>query len=287
MTWELQLHVEMAFEEVVADCLLTEGSMGVSTAVAQDRLLMSGYFAPEADRHGIEIRLMLALAAVGWVNDASGVVWRWLEERDWSESWKESYHPLAIGQGLLILPSWLPVPLGEERRVLRMDPEMAFGSGTHATTRGCLELLEVLAAERPLGRVLDMGTGSGVLAIWAALLGAEHVVATDLDPVAVETAQRNGQLNGVAERLAVIESAEVPSGRYGTIVANILAAVLLQTAPALAAALKPGGALILSGILRDQARDVQLAYEGEGLILQRTLLLEEWAVLLLTSQEGA
>lgn len=286
MTWELRLFVERTFEDLVADCMLAGGSMGVSTEVAGDRLRMSGFFPAPVDRHELEVRLLLTLAAEGWTNDGQEPPeWRWLEERDWAEAWKESYQPVPVGQGLLILPSWLPEPIGEARRVLRMDPEMAFGSGTHATTRGCLELLEELSGQRALGRVLDMGTGSGVLAIWAAMLGAVRVVGTDLDPVAVETAQRNAQMNGVADRVEIIESASVPSGRYWTVVANILASVLLSSASALAAVLEPGGALILAGILREQAREVQLAYEGEGLVLERTLFLEEWAVLLFGSRE--
>ncbi|MBF0189875.1 MAG: 50S ribosomal protein L11 methyltransferase [Magnetococcales bacterium] len=287
MTWELRVLVERAFEESVADHLTAEGSMGVSATVAGDRLLVTGYFDPEVDRTGVEIRLLLVLAAAGWVAEAQAVTWRFLAEQDWAEAWKESYTPLPVGKGLLIVPSWLDEPIDSGRRVLRMDPEMAFGSGTHATTRGCLELLEAVAGQKPLGRVLDMGCGSGVLGIWAVMLGAEGVVGTDLDPVAVETAQRNARLNGVAERLEIVECAQVPEGQFQTIVANILASVLLSAVAPLVAALAPGGSLILSGILREQAREVQLAFEGEGVRLDRTLFIEEWAVLLLASGEGS
>nr|CAX84070.1 Ribosomal protein L11 methyltransferase [uncultured bacterium] len=283
MIWELRLSLERGFEEAAAGQLAEEGSMGVSTLLEGERLLVTGHFDADVDRRGVEIRLLLALAAAGWEGDpSSAVVWRPLEERDWAEAWKESYHPLPVGQRLLVVPSWLEPPESGERLVLRMDPEMAFGSGAHATTRGCLELLEEVAGQKGLGRVLDLGTGSGVLAIWAAMLGADGVVATDLDPVAVETAERNARLNGVAGRVTVVESALVPAGRYRTIVANILASVLLELAPGLAAALAPGGSLILAGILREQAREVQLVFEGEGVRLDRTLFLDEWAVLLLS-----
>ncbi|MBF0271424.1 MAG: 50S ribosomal protein L11 methyltransferase [Magnetococcales bacterium] len=287
MTWELRVLVERAFEESVADHLTAEGSMGVSATVAGDRLLVTGYFDPEVDRTGVEIRLLLVLAAAGWVAEEQAVTWRFLAEQDWAEAWKESYTSLPVGKGLLIVPSWLEEPADSGRRVLRMDPEMAFGSGTHATTRGCLELLEEVAGQKPLGRVLDMGCGSGVLGIWAAMLGAEGVVGTDLDPVAVETAQRNARLNGVGERLEIIECAQVPDGPFQTIVANILASVLLSAVVPLVAALAPGGSLILSGVLREQAREVQLAFEGEGVRLDRTLFIEEWAVLLLKFGEGS
>jgi ribosomal protein L11 methyltransferase len=285
MTWELRLGVDWAFGDPVEAFLTEEGSMGVSTAVAGDRLVVSGYFPAEVERAGLEIRLMLALAAEGLTLDPGAVAWKWLEERDWAEAWKENYQPVAVGRRLLIVPSWLNVPEGESRMVIRMDPEMAFGSGTHGTTRGCLELLEEVAEAGALGRVLDMGSGSGVLAIWAAMLGADEVIATDLDPVAVETAARNAACNGVAERLQIVECSVVPEGRYRTIVANILASVLMSCAGSLVAALEPGGQLILSGILREQAREVQLAFEGEGVRLERTLFREEWAVLLLKPVE--
>ncbi|MBF0342522.1 MAG: 50S ribosomal protein L11 methyltransferase [Magnetococcales bacterium] len=280
MTWELGVQVGSALEEIASEHLVTEGSMGVSLSVTGgETLLVTGYFDDAVDRNGVEIRLMLRLSAHGWEGGAGAIVWKPVAEQDWAEAWKEHYRPVSVGERLWIVPTWLEAPVGDGRMVLRMDPEMAFGSGAHATTRGCLELLERCAGEAPLGRVLDLGTGSGVLAIWAAMLGADEVVATDLDPVAVETAGRNARLNGVGERLVLLESATVPPGSFATVVANILAGVLLDLAPLLTKALSSGGRLMLSGILREQAREVQLAFEGEGLRLEQTLFLEEWAVL--------
>ncbi|MBF0416940.1 MAG: 50S ribosomal protein L11 methyltransferase [Magnetococcales bacterium] len=282
MIWELRVLVERPWDESVAEWLAEEGSLGVSTTLTGERLLVTGYYEEGTDRNDVEIRLRLVLAAWGVAFEGDALTWRELPDEDWAEAWKVDYQPLKVGRRLWIVPSWLTLPEEDpERLVIRMDPEMAFGSGTHATTRGCLELLESLAGEAPLGRVLDMGSGSGILAIWAALLGAGRVLGTDLDPVAVETARRNVEVNGVAGRVTLIESAEVPEGRFETVVANILASVLLENVSRLVAAVAQGGALILSGILREQAREIQVAFEGEGARLDRTLFIEEWAVLLL------
>ncbi|MBF0296404.1 MAG: 50S ribosomal protein L11 methyltransferase [Magnetococcales bacterium] len=278
MVWELRIGVDRAFEEVAEEWLTEAGSMGVARDVDGPVATLTGYFAGDEAEHGdMEIRLRLVLAAAGAGECA--VTWRDLPDRDWAEAWKESYHPFPVGRGLLIVPTWLDPPPGEGRRVIRMDPEMAFGSGSHATTRGCLELLEELALERPLGLTLDMGTGSGILAIGAVLLGADRVIATDTDPVAVETAMRNCAGNGVAGRVEVRECGEVPAGPFATVVANILATVLIGVAPALAAALTPGGRVVLSGILREQADEVAKAFAQEGLQKVQWRGIEEWVVL--------
>lgn len=281
MIWELQCQLDRVFEEVVVDFLECSGSMGVSMDVDGVVVSVRGYFAQETPRSELEIQLRLALAAVDAPVDGIVLRWKLLPDCDWGEAWKESYHPLPIGHRLLVVPSWLEPALDNTRLVIRMDPQMAFGSGTHATTRGCLEFLEALGETRALGRVLDMGTGSGILAIWAALLGAERVIATDLDPIAVETANRNCSVNGVAACVEVIESEAVPSGPFGTIVANILAKVLIQVAPQLVAALALGGRLILSGILREQVHEVQMAFAQQGQKLVQMREIEEWAVLVL------
>lgn len=281
MVFELRIMLERVFEEVVVDFLEHAGSMGVSMDVGGERGTVTGFFAEDVDQSGLEIRLRLALAEVDAPVDSWDLTWKLLPDCDWAEAWKEFYHPLPIGHKLLILPSWYEIPEDNQRIIIRMDPEMAFGSGTHATTRGCLELLEECAEARPLGRVLDMGTGSGILAIWAALLGAGQVIATDLDPVAVETATRNCHQNGIVVGVEMVHTQEVPSGPFQTIVANILASVLIGVASRLVAVLAPGGRLILSGILREQALDVQRAFEGQGVGLLHMRLFEEWAVLVM------
>ena len=184
-------------------------------------------------------------------------------DEDWGESWKKGLGPLAIGRAF-VRPSWVdaPVPAGMAEVVL--DPGMAFGTGTHPTTALCLAVLSDLLGARPGARVLDVGTGSGLLAIAARKLGAGRVVANDNDPAAVEVARENAARNGVELELT---TAPVPAiaGPFDLVLANILANTLVELAPELAAALAPGGVVLLSGILGPQEAEVRAAYLAQGL----------------------
>lgn len=297
MTWEVSVIAAGSEAEGVSACLEALGSQGVVVAEWEEegsppvleagvpfaRAVVKGYFPAEADREGLDVGLRLLLAAAGLGDGTREMTWQLLAERDWQEAWKESWHPLPVGHTLLILPSWRePPPELAQRLTLRLDPGMAFGSGTHQTTRGCLEALERRAAAGGLGRVLDVGTGSGILAIAAALLGARRVTATDNDPVAVRTCLENCRANGVGERVQVELAEEVPEGPFDLIVANILAGVLISLAGPLAAALAPGGRLLLSGILAQQAPAVEAAHAGRGLTLVGEQRLGDWMVLELT-----
>jgi ribosomal protein L11 methyltransferase len=178
---------------------------------------------------------------------------RMLAETDWAEAWKAHYQVLHIGRRLVVKPSWLEYDCQGQEVVIELDPGMAFGSGLHATTRLCLELLE--DAIPPGGSVLDVGTGSGILAIAAGKLGAARVLALDIDPVAIEVACENVRLNGleavVDARLGTL--APLQQGQWDTVLANILAETIVDMAPMLADSLTPGGILIVSGIIGERA----------------------------------
>jgi ribosomal protein L11 methyltransferase len=184
-------------------------------------------------------------------------------DEDWSEGWKRGLEPRLVGRAF-VRPSWIsaPVPAGAAEIVL--DPGMAFGTGTHATTALCLAALSELLAARPGASVLDVGTGSGLLAIAAAKLGAGRVVANDVDPVAVDVARENAERNGAAVEVTV-RGAESLAGPFDVIVANILANTLVELAPALAGLLGAGGVVLLAGILAPQEDEVRAAYLDEGL----------------------
>lgn len=186
-----------------------------------------------------------------------------LPDQDWGEAWKQGLGTLAIGRAF-VRPSWVaePVPPGMVEIVL--DPGMAFGTGTHPTTSLCLDALSSLLSERPGASVLDVGTGSGLLAIAAAKLGAGRVAGNDNDPVAVRVARENAALNGVALDLNE-RGVEAQRGPFDVVLANILANTLVELAPALAAQLAPGGVLLLSGILTPQEEEVRAAYLAAGL----------------------
>ena len=177
-------------------------------------------------------------------------------DQDWVRLTQSQFEPVPITPSFWIVPTWHEVPAQAER-VIRLDPGLAFGTGTHPTTRMCLRWL---AAHPPRGqRVLDYGCGSGILAIGAALHGAAGVDAVDIDPAAVQATQDNAAANGVALRAGLPELAQ---GVYDTVLANILATPLKVLAPLLAAHVAPGGALVLAGVLERQTDELRQAYRS-------------------------
>ena len=216
-----------------------------------------------------------------------------MEDQDWANSWKQHYTVQHIGQRTVIVPSWLEYEAQPDDIVLRLDPGMAFGTGLHPTTQLCLVLLERYV--KPGMAILDIGSGSGILSIAAARLGAENVLALDTDPIAVDATNINVRLNNVEQHVRAIEGSlgggatlghwmgwdtepqaqatdsghgqneHSPPEMYDLIVANIIARVLSAMAMDMAAALQPGGVLISSGIIADREDEVALAYAAAGL----------------------
>jgi len=202
---------------------------------------------------------------------------------DWSNSWKVNFKPLRIGRRLLIVPSWEEVQPREDDIVLRLDPGMAFGTGGHETTRLCLELLERIMEEMPLMHspsVLDLGTGSGILAMAAVQMGAGRVCAVDIDPEAVEVARENLAANGLQDQVECSTTpVESMHGSFDIILANILAEELVRLADHLSARLAPGGSLILSGILAEKEGLVRTGFQHQPLDYQETTRAGEWVAL--------
>lgn len=184
-------------------------------------------------------------------------------DEDWGEGWKKHFSPLDVGR-VRIRPSWIDAPPPPGAVEVVLDPGMAFGTGSHPTTALCLAALSDLLALRPGASVLDVGTGSGILAIAAHGLGARRVTANDDDPKAVEVARENARRNGAAVEVVGRPLEEV-AGTFDVVVANILANTLVELAPAVAAKLAPGGVALLSGILAAQEDEVRRAYRARGL----------------------
>jgi ribosomal protein L11 methyltransferase len=184
------------------------------------------------------------------------------DDAAWATAWREGYEPQRIGR-LTIVPSWLEAPEGSEL-VIRLDPGMAFGTGLHPTTRACLELLQ--RVEPMPGAVLDVGCGSGILGIAALRLGVDSVLGYDTDPIAVETSLANARANDVADRFVVRRGPlpEVAEVRFPLVLANLVAAVLIELAPRLAAHTAPGGTLIASGIIESRSDEVEAALTVAG-----------------------
>jgi ribosomal protein L11 methyltransferase len=187
---------------------------------------------------------------------------RRLADANWAEAWKADYRPLRIGRTFLVTPGWLEPEPAPGDRVIRIDPGMAFGTGLHPSTQLCLEALERLVCEGHT--VLDVGTGSGILAIGAALLGAERVVAIDIDPAAIDSATANARSSGVLIETRRGEMGVVTGERYDVVAANLLAPTITDLSTDLHSATRAGGILVVSGILEDQADAVAAALTTAG-----------------------
>ncbi len=206
-----------------------------------------------------------------------------LAEEDWLEQWKRDFKPLRVGKRLVVAPTWEAVAPRDGDRIIRIDPGQAFGTGHHETTRLCLEWLESWTESRPESSsqsLLDVGTGTGILAIAGALLGFDRILALDHDPEAIPVAGENLALNGVNDRIALqLGTVEAVSGHFEVVLANIQALPLVAMSSHLQRRLADAGRLVLSGILIDQAALVQSAYEQEGLELRGREAAGEWCLL--------
>ena len=211
-----------------------------------------------------------------------------VEDQDWVRLTQSQFAPVEITPEFWVVPTWHEVPAGA-KQVIRLDPGLAFGTGTHPTTRMCLRWLARRGAEpgsANLARVLDYGCGSGILAIGAALVGAACIDAVDIDPAAVQSTRDNAQHNGVAPHRLVPGLPAQAEGEYGVVLANILATPLKLLAPLLAAHVAPGGWLVMAGILARQADDITAAY-APGLRVQVTDEEEGWVLMCARRPEPA
>ena len=209
------------------------------------------------------------IGAVG-VNDA-----------DWNENWKKYFKAFEIGKRLAIRPSWEEYDNKENRVVLNLDPGAAFGTGTHATTALCLEMLEEYV--KPGVKMLDIGCGSGILAAAAVLLGAESAVGVDIDAQSVKTAKENAEINRIAEKTEFIigDLAEKVTGRYGIVCANIVADVVIKLLGSVKNYMEKDAPLIVSGIIDLRAQDVKSAAEKAGFRIIKEAARENWCAFVL------
>jgi ribosomal protein L11 methyltransferase len=203
---------------------------------------------------------------------------RHVDDAEWTDAWKAHYVAQRVGR-VVVVPSWLDEPLGTDEVAITLDPGMAFGTGLHPTTRGCLHLLQAVAVVPP--DVLDVGCGSGILALAALRLGAERAVGLDTDPLAVAATRENAERNGLADRLSVSEGTLPVAAKvqYPLVLANLVAAVLVELASRLSAHLAPDGVLLASGIIEPRAVEVIDAMRAAGLAVTDRRDDGEWVSL--------
>lgn len=297
MDWiEISLSVDGESAEAVAELLQRYGHQGV--AIEQDgimpemwddgdvpeptRLIIRAYIVADDRVEEAKAKLEQALGYMNLMYPMPKPVYRVVKEDDWAEAWKVHYQPVRLGRKLFIRPLWVDIQPQPDDIVIALDPGMAFGTGTHPTTQLCMEALEDLVKAGV--NVLDLGCGSGILAITAAKLGAAHVLGLDIDPVAVEVTEENIVQNGVADKITVhqgsLENVITSARRFDLIVVNILARIIIAMCDQhLGDTVRPGGLALFSGIIEDQADEVEAALRKTGLEPYARRKSGDWVVI--------
>ncbi|MSQ61742.1 MAG: 50S ribosomal protein L11 methyltransferase [Dehalococcoidia bacterium] len=300
--WEISARIPARLADAAADRLssIAGGAVAIDLPFTQEQLEDAPVLREDAEatvrvyvpatsgraeREALRRRANRVLAPL-----AARVHLRRVGEHDWAESWKRHFPVQRIGRRLVIRPVWLAYAAAPDDVVIDLDPGIAFGTGDHPTTRGCLECAERLVA--PGITVLDLGCGSGILSIAAAKLGAAGVWALDIDPFAADAARANVALNGLDARIRVVRGSlgnAAPAGlppQFDLILANIASGPLSALAPALAGALAPGGAIVASGIIAERMPLVVDAFARAGLAVEETIAEGEWRTLVARGSAG-
>lgn len=245
----------------------------------EEGVLVKGYIlleeSPEALLHNLR-ESILDLKAFGLDVGIATIVSREVDEDDWAKAWKKYYKPVRVSDHVTVSPSWEVYEAEADEKVIRLDPGMAFGTGTHPTTVLCIRALEKVIQGGE--NVIDVGCGTGVLSIAAAKLGASSILALDLDQVAVESATLNVGMNEVSDQVTVRKNDLLHGieGQYDLVVANILAEVIVTFVDQVAERLKSGGTYITAGIISNKADMVKEALEKDGLPVVETFHEEDW-----------
>jgi ribosomal protein L11 methyltransferase len=268
----LELAVEVApdAEEAAADILRRFAPRGVAIEATGESVVVKAWLPDDSAVAAQRRAVRRALASL-----QATLRTRWLQEEDWAEAWKAFFPVLHVSRRLVICPAWRSYRARRGEAVIRLDPGMAFGTGQHPTTLMCLRALEETL--QPGAAVLDLGTGSGVLALAAARFGAADVLALDTDPLAVRAARENVGLNGLEALVRVEEGTlQAGTGPFDVVVANISAATIIELAAAMTASLKAGGVLIAAGFSEARSEEVAAVLSAAGITVERTLSDGEW-----------
>jgi ribosomal protein L11 methyltransferase len=273
--YELSIRIAERYKDKLIRKLTESGCLGV---IEEDDSIVA-YFPDTIDIDEITTELSVLKELLGKSHQAKELIYQHslIPDRDWNKLWKKGFHPIDVGRRFTILPPW--EKKGKNRINLVIDPGMAFGTGHHGTTRSCLVLMERYARRSGKKNFLDLGTGTGILAIAATHLGYKKVVAVDIDPLAIAASRKNAKLNkakGIEIRTGSIADIR---GTYDFIAANLISGVLAPLAPAIATRLKPRGFAVLSGILSGQEREVLDAMLRTGLQTLEEYYDDKWVSL--------
>jgi ribosomal protein L11 methyltransferase len=288
MEWlQVSVPVDAEVAEAVADVLSRFAPGGVAlempgetNSVTGGTVIVKAYLPVGPDTVAVRGQVEEALWHLGRIAPVPAPAFSIVAEADWADAWKEHYHPLRVGQRVVIKPTWREFKAAPDDIVIEMDPGMAFGTGLHPTTQMCLSVLQENVW--PGMCVLDLGTGSGILALAAARLGANAVLALDTDPVAVAAAQENVQRNGVEDKVTVAQgSLEQATGTYDLVVVNILAKVIITLVhEGLAVRVRPQGIWVAAGMIEPQVAEVVAAMEAARLRVTAQRQISDWVTLI-------
>jgi ribosomal protein L11 methyltransferase len=278
---QLSLRADPSALDAVANFLIERGSPGVVIKKNE----VHAYFPHQGDSGAVRrdvARFLRGLVRVGVQAVVEPPRWRILKDRNWNSAWRRFFQPQRVGRQFLVSPPWI-TPRPGQRNLIAIEPGMAFGTGTHATTRGCIEFIERVAAFFHGSEfvALDVGTGSGILSIALAKLGAKSVWALDNDPVALKVARENLSSNGVEKKVRLSATKVSRLGKsFPLVVANLTAETILDLASALQKKVAAKGFLILSGILKPKENTVTARFATDGFRMLRRKSEKEWVTLL-------
>ena len=270
----------VAIEQIARD--IDGADEGVSSQL-ESIVAVRAYLPVDSDVEQKKQRIQEGLWHLSQISPIPEPVFRVVAESDWAEAWKEHYHVLHLGRRFVIKPSWRDYEAQPNEIVIELDPGMAFGTGLHPTTQLCLTALENYL--QPNSRVLDLGAGSGILAIGAARLGAGSIKAIDIDPLAVKAAAENVKANGVEQLVEVaagsLQEAAANGATYDLIIVNILARVIIQLCEeGLGKIVRPGGLAIFAGLIDTQEQGVREALQAQGLQIVDRYQSKDWVGLI-------
>lgn len=292
MNWkEVSVEINSQAAEAVANIMNELGSGGVVIANFNDRIKISGYYYNDAKFTELIDKLKIKINKLSTYNLDTGKIFLSVSDKrneDWATAWHEYFKPLEIGKSFIISPSWENIK-DTRRKIIKIDPGMAFGIGGHETTQMCIELLERYIVNKTKQKtMLDIGTGTGILSIVGAYLGIDNIIGIDIDPAAVEAARRNIKINQVEDKVKIQKGDMIRDmdmdGKYSLITANLLPNLIMSLLPSLPPLMKKNSKLILSGIITDKRDSIVNGLKELNLKLIEEKSMNEWVSLVVVQE---